>query len=82
MSDEIHLPWSIALNGLKNEILNVLMNREGYVLNDALAKFMRALTIFDEHIYDIVNMLIKECPFKGIPILVGRNPTFIAALCA
>ena len=72
-SDEIHLSWKIGINILKNEILNVLMNREGYSLNDALYKFMKSLSVYDKHIHNIANMLIKECPYKGLPVLnMGR----------
>ena len=85
--DEIHLPWKIALGALKPEILNVLMNRlhkqyqpDGtfvkaqYQYNEAYAKYMKALVVFDQDICDIINTLIKECPYKGLPVLCGRNP--------
>lgn len=75
--DEIHIPWKIALGALKNEILNILINRKGHHFQEALAKYMRALVIYDDDIYKIMLILIKECPYKGLPVLAGRNPTLI-----
>ena len=72
--DEIHLPWKIVLGGKKNEILNVLMNRKGLTFNEALAKYMKALVIYDDDIYKILMSLMKECPYKSFPVLCGRNP--------
>lgn len=89
--DEIYIPMKIAMGALKGEILNVLMNRSfipveespGYkvkrphTLNEALAKYMRGLVVFDEDIHRIIMKLIEECPYKGLPLLVGRNPTLV-----
>lgn len=77
MGDEVHLPWDIGLNGLKLEILNLLVHRAGYTPTEALAKFMKGFTKFDNELYGIIKTLIKECPYKGLPITFGRNPTLI-----
>jgi hypothetical protein len=80
MADEVHLPWKMAVNGLRHEILNVLMNRRGYDYNRALSKFMKSLVVYDQDIYDIMMTLMKECSAvsptgrHGFPILLGRNP--------
>lgn len=91
MGDEIHLPWKIALGGLKLEILNILTTRSvidvedehgervkrPHTIAEATAKYMRALVVYDEDIKKIIDLLIKECPYKGLPILCGRNPTLV-----
>lgn len=81
MADEMHLPWKMAVNGLRHEILNVLMNRRKYDYNKALSKFMKSLVVFDQDIYDIMMTLMKECSAvsptgrHGFPVVCGRNPT-------
>lgn len=75
--DEIHIPWKIALGALKNEILNVLINRKGYDFNTALLKYVKALARYDDDIYKVMMTLQKECPYKGFAVLAGRNPTLV-----
>lgn len=77
VADELHIPWKIAVQGYKPMILNVLTKRMGMHINDALRKHLRALVKFDPVIYDILLTLIKECPYKGLPVLFGRNPCLI-----
>lgn len=72
--DEVHLPWDIGLNGLKLEIINILIHRKSYTPTDAVAKVMKAFSMFDPEIYEIIQTLIDECPYKGLPLLFGRNP--------
>ena len=75
MGDEVVLPWKMILNGYKYEILNILTTRMGYSFNDAVAKHARALMNYDEEINEILNILKNECPFKGFPLLINRNPS-------
>lgn len=74
-SDELHVPWKVGVNLLKLEIINVLVRRKGMSFTDALNKFFTAETSFDQDIYQVILTLIKECPFKGLPTLFGRNPS-------
>ena len=74
-SDELVLPWRIGVAIFKEEIFNVLTNRMGYSTDQALAKHARAIVAFDQEIADIFKTLIKECPYKGLPILFNRNPS-------
>lgn len=78
--DEIHIPWLMAVQVLKLEIINVLMNRKGKTEREALAIHRRALAQFDPEVYEIMNTLLGECgcgdkKFKGLPVLMGRNPS-------
>ena len=72
--DELFIPWKIALNIYKLEILNLLTNRRKLSVPDALDKLTKAIMVYDQDIMDILNTLIEECPFKGLPVLFGRNP--------
>jgi hypothetical protein len=75
LPDELKLPWSVAVPQFKLEILNLLIRRMGYSFTDAQLKHQQALERYDKEIHDILKTLITECPYKGIPVLLGRNPT-------
>lgn len=75
--DEIHLPWNIAMYGLQLEIINFLCNRYDYTPTDAFEHFFKHVNKFDPTIYKIMETLIKECPYKGLPIGINRNPTLL-----
>lgn len=79
--DEIYMPWLMAVQALKLEIVNVLMNRMHKTEPEAIAIHEKALAQFDPLVYEIMNTLIAECPCRtasgkkiGLPILMGRNP--------
>ena len=74
-ADELYLPYKLMVNALKLHILNVLVHRKRYTISEALIKHLRALVVFDQEVYDIMTQLIAECPWKGLPTLLGRNPT-------
>ena len=75
LGDEIHLPWRIGVTMLKLEIINILTNRYGISQPDALSRHARALNAYDPFIDEIIQILMKECRYKGFPFLIGRNPT-------
>lgn len=77
MGDEVHMPWRISVECMKLEIMNVLINRKGMDLYDAQVKVMDAVQQYDPEIHDILRTLIYECPYKGLPILLNRNPSLI-----
>lgn len=77
MADEIHLPWRIAVEGLKLEIINVLVNRRNMDVISAQTKVEEALQTYNPDIHDIIKTLIFECPYKGLPIIGNRNPSLI-----
>ena len=74
-ADCVKIPWLMSVQVLHLEILNVLMNRKGLTLPQAVARHRRAVAGFDPEIYEIMNTLIAECPWRGLPCLVGRNPS-------
>lgn len=82
--DELHIPWRVGVTLLQLEIINVLMNRRGLTMPDALARQSAALDKYDPEIDDILRILIRECQeetgYKGLPFVLGRNPTL--RLCA
>ena len=73
-ADEIHLPWKLVVNALKLQIINVLVHRKRYTINNALYKHFKSLVQYDPEIDEIIETLMKECPWKGFPVTLGRNP--------
>jgi len=73
--DELHIPWKIGINCLKYHIMNILINRRGYSMKDAYAKIIKAFNKYDFEIDQIIQLLIKECPYKGFPVAFNRNPS-------
>lgn len=76
--DELILPWRILVGSMKHELINLLVNREKMGVNEALGKIFNAL--IDERecdplIHRCLETLRDESPWKGIPVLLGRNPT-------
>lgn len=73
--DEIYIPWCMAVEVLKLEIINVLMNRRHMSGPQAESLHRKATAQFVPDVYEIINTLIEECPYKGLPVLMGRNPS-------
>lgn len=72
--DEIHLPWSMAVGVLKTHIISKLL-KLGFKPNAAL-RFVKEHTLkYDALMDQILEELIAESPYGGIPFLFGRNPT-------
>jgi hypothetical protein len=74
MADEVFIPWKMAVAQLKLEILNLLINRHNYTLPAALELYNISMVKYNKLIDDIIKTLIKECPYKGLPVQIGRNP--------
>ena len=72
--DELYVPFSVASNTFRTEILGRLQTHYGMTLSEAYEKQQNSLTMFDEDIYQILCAFINECPYKGVPVLWVRNP--------
>jgi len=59
----------------KLEILNLLQNRYGYTQRDALDLFFKSKEEYSAVIHEILDTLIAECPYKGLPVEWDRNPS-------
>lgn len=71
--DEIVPPWCVGVSVLRPHILNKLIKR-GYTFKDANKMLYRCVKKYDDVISQILDELITECPYKGIPVLFTRNP--------
>ena len=74
--DSLKLPWQLVLEVMKRPIQNRLRSRYPKKdINWILRKYRRAIVLGDDDIYEIINELIEESPYRGIPCLVGRQPS-------
>lgn len=73
--DEIYLPRKIAVNLLRLQIIGRLMRRHGMTMSEAYNRQQAAIQKFDPLIDTIMKELIAECPHKGLPCLLNRNPS-------
>lgn len=75
-ADELYMPWKLMVNAYKLQIINKLMKR-GYDVNTSTNMILNALVNYSSLIYEILEELKRECPWKGFPVLIGRNPEYI-----
>lgn len=74
-SDEIYLPWKLGVMVYKYHILSVLINKLNMTVFNAFDRIMNAINIYDHEIDCIMQDMIRDCPYKGFPILLNRNPS-------
>ena len=70
----IHVPWEVGPIVFRPHLLNKLLKR-GFSLKEAQKYLDGAVTRYDKLIDDLLKELIEESPYKGIPVLVNRNPS-------
>lgn len=91
MADEIELPWRMVVGLYKLEIINRLRVRFGFDANTALDYWVQAQTGLQDDepnpivkqrvlnkintVKTVIDELLAECPYKGFPVTMGRNPT-------
>lgn len=76
MGDELYLPWRIGVRIYKLQIINKLIRR-GAAPYDALVYYESAIEKFDMTVSEILQELIDECPYKGLPVIFNRNPSLV-----
>lgn len=72
--DELHIPWSLALQLLRVHLTNKLL-KLGYSPVQIQQRFMEYALRYDPLFDQLFRELIAESPYKGIPVTFGRNPT-------
>jgi len=72
--DEIHLPWSLALQLFKVHLTNKLLKLGKTVVEIDQLLRLSALR-YDPLLDRLLKELIAESPHGGIPATFGRNPT-------
>lgn len=74
--DIVELPWSIGCSAYQPYVLNKLVAR-GYKYKDAQKLIYKSVEKYDETIAEILDELVAESPYKGLPLNMQRNPTLL-----
>lgn len=72
--DEIYISWGIAVSVFELHIANKLFAM-GWTANHIKGFLSEYALQYNELLARIMDELIKECPYKGIPVILGRNPS-------
>lgn len=73
--DELHVPWGIGCQLLKYHIINKLKVKHQMSAREAL-NYVYANTLkYDALLDEIFKELIAEAKYKGIAVILARNPT-------
>ena len=73
--DELYLPWVLGIQLWFYHILSILQDRYHFTRNQAYNKLSHAVTVYDFQVDKCMQTLIRESPYKGLPILLNRNPS-------
>lgn len=73
--DDVHLSWETGVNLFRPHIMGRLMHEFGLTPSEAFNKHHAALQTYDKDIDKLIKRFIKESPFRGVPVLVCRNPS-------
>ena len=77
MGDEVHIPWGTGLTIFTYHIINIFTKRMSMSPIDAYNRVLAAYYQYDPIIDQVFQLLILESPFKGLPLLINRNPTLL-----
>lgn len=72
--DEIHIPWGIGISLLRIHLMNKLLHL-GYTPNAAISLLNEHAQKYNPLLDGLFQQLIAECPHKGIPCVLQRNPS-------
>lgn len=73
--NEILIPWAVAVSVLGLHIQNKLINKYNWTPNEVFSFLNRYALTYHPLLDKIFEELIAECPFNGIPCLIGRHPS-------
>ena len=71
--DEIEAPWAIGVLTFRTQIISKLL-KNGYNIRECYSKIQEVVFTYDEEIDKIMETLIAECGYRGIPCLLQRYP--------
>jgi len=75
--DEIHVPWIFGPTVYRPHLLNILVNRKGMNYKEADKLLLEACTRYIPEVDEVLQLLIEESPYKGLPVLIHRNPSLL-----
>lgn len=71
--DVVEIPYSIGVTAFEPMILNLLVNRYNMKFMEAQRYVYRHINVISPLISEILDTLVKESPYKGIPVMLQRN---------
>lgn len=71
--NEIHLGYPLIVITYKPHLYNKLYKR-GYKHKE-IVKMLNNVFMFNEVVFECINELIAETPYKGLPCIINRNPS-------
>lgn len=74
--DEVVAPWTIGVSVFRPHLLSKLQKR-GFNYKQANQLLFKACKSWDPIISELLNELISESPYRGIPITTLRNPSLL-----
>jgi hypothetical protein len=72
--EELHVPWGLAVQLLKIHLSAKLLRR-GYSPKQISELFYRYAMNYSPLLDELFTEMIAEAPYKGIPVILQRNPT-------
>jgi len=75
--DELDLPYPHAVVLFRPFIINYLRKEKNYTYSQLTLKLNKAVTTFDEEIYELMTRLLKKRNGHGIPVIFQRNPSLL-----
>ena len=72
--NEVHLPWGLGVSLFRIHLGNKLLRR-GYTPNEATGFINKHVKLYNPLMDELLQELIKESPFVGLPTILQRNPT-------
>ena len=71
---ELHLPYKMAINTFRVQLYGALA-RAGYTIHQAALKVSSGLQKVDPDLLGILNNMIRDSPFPGLPFVWNRPPS-------
>lgn len=72
--DEIHLAWAPSVKLLETILISMLINSKRYNHFQAYQKVERAIAVYDFEIDKLIQKIIKDSKYGGVPVILNRNP--------
>ena len=73
--DELHVPWTIGVTTFRMHIMNLLVKRFDYTVQQASDLLFAHTKRFHPDIEKCFNILMSESPFGGLVCFFTRNPS-------
>lgn len=78
--DDLEVPWVVGLTAFRPHVINKLMAR-GYNYKEANRICNVSIKKYSKEMEDILDELVKDNRYNGIPIIFSRNPGLKQGSC-